>query len=120
MLELATSMRFAISLLTILAIASIVGTALRQNEPYFNYLDQVGTFWVSLHEVFMLFCMITALMYLLLRTALCNALSGIVCPARHARGEVLEWWLLVGIARDNIRLSRSYISLSGLRSYGQL
>ena len=32
--ELFSSMRFAIGLLTILAIASIIGTVLKQNEPY--------------------------------------------------------------------------------------
>ncbi|WP_298618582.1 cytochrome c biogenesis protein ResB, partial [uncultured Zoogloea sp.] len=35
-------MRFAISLLTILGIASIIGTVLKQNEPYNNYLNQFG------------------------------------------------------------------------------
>ena len=43
--ELLSSMRFAISLLSILAIASIVGTVLKQAEPYNNYIIQFGPFW---------------------------------------------------------------------------
>jgi len=35
-------MRFAISLLSILAVASIIGTVLKQAEPYSNYLIQLG------------------------------------------------------------------------------
>jgi cytochrome c biogenesis protein len=32
-------MRFAISLLTLLGVASIIGTVVKQNEPYNNYLS---------------------------------------------------------------------------------
>ncbi len=49
--ELFSSMRFAISLLTVLAIASIVGTVLKQNEPYNNYIVQLGTFWFEVFNV---------------------------------------------------------------------
>ena len=44
-LGLLASMRFAISLLTIVAIASIIGTVLKQGEPSANYLNQFGPFW---------------------------------------------------------------------------
>ena len=40
--ELFSSMRFAVSLLTILAIASMIGTVLKQNEPYANYKIEFG------------------------------------------------------------------------------
>jgi cytochrome c biogenesis protein len=43
--ELLSSMRFAISLLSILAVASIIGTVLKQSEPYANYIMQLGPFW---------------------------------------------------------------------------
>jgi len=36
-------MRFAVSLLTVLGIASILGTVLKQNEAYNNYIVQFGT-----------------------------------------------------------------------------
>ncbi len=48
--ELISSMRFAISLLTVLGIASIVGTVLKQNEPYTNYIIQFGQFWFAAFE----------------------------------------------------------------------
>lgn len=48
--ELLSSMRFAISLLTVLGIASMIGTVLRQNEPYPNYITQFGQFWFALFE----------------------------------------------------------------------
>ncbi|WP_307838976.1 cytochrome c biogenesis protein ResB [Deefgea sp. CFH1-16] len=43
--DLLSSMRFAISLLTLLAIASIIGTVLKQNEPYVNYRVEFGDFF---------------------------------------------------------------------------
>ena len=41
-------MRFAISLLTIICIASIIGTVLKQHEPIGNYINQFGPFWAEL------------------------------------------------------------------------
>ena len=40
--ELLSSMRFAISLLTLISIASIIGTVLKQNEPMTNYVNPVS------------------------------------------------------------------------------
>jgi cytochrome c biogenesis protein len=41
-LELLASMRFAISLLTVICIASVIGTVLKQHEPLVNYVNQFG------------------------------------------------------------------------------
>ncbi|MFN4103165.1 MAG: substrate-binding domain-containing protein, partial [Tepidimonas sp.] len=38
--ELLSSMRFAIALLTVISIASVVGTVLKQHEPINNYVNQ--------------------------------------------------------------------------------
>jgi cytochrome c biogenesis protein len=43
--ELVSSMRFAISLLVIIAIAAIIGTVMKQNQPMPNYVNQFGPFW---------------------------------------------------------------------------
>lgn len=43
-------MYLAISLLVAVAIASVVGTVLQQNEPYQNYIIKFGPFW---HEIFL-------------------------------------------------------------------
>ena len=50
LLELLSSMRFAIGLLTILAIASVIGTVLRQNEPWPNYVAEFGPFWFEVYR----------------------------------------------------------------------
>lgn len=70
-------MRFAVSLLTILAIASIVGTVLKQNEPYPNYVAQFGQFWfgffemLGLYDVYHAAWFIVILTFLILSTSLC-------------------------------------------------
>jgi len=40
--EMLSSMRFSISLLTIICIASVIGTVLKQHEPLTNYVNQFG------------------------------------------------------------------------------
>src|SRR5690349_12569949 len=40
LLELVSSMRFAIALLTVICIASVIGTVLKQQEPLGNYINQ--------------------------------------------------------------------------------
>ncbi|WP_286851587.1 cytochrome c biogenesis protein ResB, partial [Hydrogenophaga sp. 70-12] len=45
--ELLSSMRFAVSLLTVICIASVIGTVVKQNEPYNNYVNQFGPFWAD-------------------------------------------------------------------------
>lgn len=48
--ELLSSMRFAVSLITLIAIASIIGTVLKQNEPYTSYQVEFGPFWFQVFE----------------------------------------------------------------------
>ncbi|PWB49890.1 MAG: cytochrome C biogenesis protein, partial [Nitrosomonadales bacterium] len=70
-------MRFAISLLTVLAIASIIGTVLKQNEPYPNYIMQFGQFWfqtfemLGLYDVYHSSWFLIILAFLILSTTLC-------------------------------------------------
>ena len=45
--ELLSSMRFAISLLTVICIASVIGTVVKQHEPINNYINQFGPFWAD-------------------------------------------------------------------------
>ena len=80
--ELLSSMRFAISLLSILAIASIVGTVLKQAEPYANYLIQLGPFWFEVYEKLGLYDVYHALWFLVILTFLVVSTS--VCIARNA------------------------------------
>lgn len=75
--ELLSSMRFAVAMLTVLGIASIIGTVLKQNEPYSNYMVQFGQFWFSsferigLYDVYHSIWFIAILAFLVLSTSLC-------------------------------------------------
>lgn len=46
-IELLSSMRFAISALMIVCIASAIGTIAAQNAPPINYVNQFGAFWAE-------------------------------------------------------------------------
>ncbi|MFN3397872.1 MAG: cytochrome c biogenesis protein ResB [Sulfurimicrobium sp.] len=70
-------MRLAISLLTVLAIASVIGTVLKQNEPYSNYVIQFGQFWfqvfesLGLYDVYHSGWFLAILAFLILSTGMC-------------------------------------------------
>ena len=49
--EMLSSMRFSISLLTVICIASVIGTVLKQQEPINNYVNQFGPFWAQLFSL---------------------------------------------------------------------
>lgn len=51
-IELLGSMRFAISLLVFICVASIIGTVVAQNQTMNTYIDQFGPFWVALFDKF--------------------------------------------------------------------
>lgn len=77
MVELFSSMRFAIALLSVICIASVVGTVLLQNEPVNNYVNQFGPFWyevfatLNLYNVYSAGWFILILAFLVLSTSLC-------------------------------------------------
>ena len=80
--ELVSSMRFAISLLVIIAIAAIIGTVMQQNQPMANYINQFGPFWfqifnkVGLYAVYSTWWFLLSLAILILSTSLCIARNG--------------------------------------------
>ena len=80
--ELMSSMRFAISLLSILAVASIIGTVLKQAEPYTNYLIQLGPFWFEVYEKLGLYDVYHTAWFLVILTFLVASTS--VCITRNA------------------------------------
>jgi cytochrome c biogenesis protein len=75
-------MRFAISLLSILAVASIIGTVLKQAEPYNNYMIQFGPFWFEAYEKLGLYDVYHAAWFLVILTFLVASTS--VCIYRNA------------------------------------
>ena len=70
-------MRFAITMLSIVAIASIIGTVIKQSEPYNNYLIQFGQFWFpvfeqfDLYNIYQAFWFLIILLFLVVSTTLC-------------------------------------------------
>lgn len=75
--ELISSMRFSISLLTLISIASTIGTVLKQNEPMPNYVNQFGPFWfevfgkLGLYGVYSSWWFLLIMAFLVLSTSLC-------------------------------------------------
>jgi cytochrome c biogenesis protein len=80
--ELVSSMRFAISLLVILAIAAIIGTVLRQGDIMPNYVNQFGPFWyevfrkLGLYTVYTSWWFLLILLVLIVSTSLCVIRNG--------------------------------------------
>src|ERR1700712_4691684 len=75
--ELFSSMRYAIALLTIICIASIIGTVLKQHEPINNYINQFGPFWAEvfraarLDSIYSAWWFLLILAFLVTSTSLC-------------------------------------------------
>ena len=81
-IELLSSMRFAIALLVVLAIASIVGTVLTQDDPYPNYVNQFGPFWADIFRSLGLFTVYSAWWFMLILGFLIVSIS--LCVVRNA------------------------------------
>lgn len=80
--ELVSSMRFSISLLTVICIASVIGTVVKQHEPFGNYVNQFGPFWAALFARAGLFAVYSAWWFVLILAFL--VLSTSLCIARNA------------------------------------
>ncbi len=80
--ELISSMRFAISLLVLIAIASVIGTIIKQNESLPSYVNQFGPFWFEIFDKFSLYSLYSAwwflltLGFLVLSTSFCIVRNG--------------------------------------------
>ncbi|MES2264062.1 MAG: cytochrome c biogenesis protein ResB [Pseudomonadota bacterium] len=96
-IELLSSMRFAISLLTLIAIASVIGTVMKQNEPMSNYVNQFGPFWfevfgkLGLYAVYSAWWFLLVMGFLVLSTSLC-----IIRNAPKMMKDMKSW-------RENVR-----------------
>ncbi|WUR12770.1 cytochrome c biogenesis protein ResB [[Empedobacter] haloabium] len=75
--ELLSSMRFAIALLMMIAIAAIIGTIMQQNQPMPNYINQFGPFWfevfgkLGLYAVYSAWWFLLMMAFLVTSTTLC-------------------------------------------------
>ncbi|HGS8438658.1 TPA: cytochrome c biogenesis protein ResB [Neisseria lactamica] len=70
-------MRFAVALLSLLGIASVIGTVLQQNQPPTDYLVKFGPFWaqifgfLGLYDVYASVWFVVIMMFLVVSTGLC-------------------------------------------------
>ena len=97
LVELVSSMRFAISMLTIIAIASMIGTVMKQNEPAPNYINQFGPFWAAVFYKFSLYALYSSWWFLLILGALITSTA--LCITRNGPKmlrDMRSW-------RDNVR-----------------
>ncbi|MGM0594260.1 MAG: cytochrome c biogenesis protein ResB [Pseudomonadota bacterium] len=90
------SMNLAITLLVAVAIASVIGTVLQQNEPYNNYVMKFGPFWfevfksLSLYDIYSALWFLVLLGFLLVSTSVCvyRSSPGILRDMRNFRLDV--------------------------------
>ncbi len=75
-------MNLAITLLVAVAIAAVIGTVLKQNEAYQNYIIKFGPFWFEVFEKLALYDVYSATWFLLILTLL--VISTSVCIYRNA------------------------------------
>ena len=80
--ELISSMRFAIALLAMIAIAAVIGTVMKQGEAGSNYINQFGPFWYEIFRKIGLYTVYSAWWFLLLMTALVTSTT--LCIVRNA------------------------------------
>lgn len=88
LLEFLGSMNLAITLLIVIAISSVIGTVLRQNEPYQNYIIEFGSFWFEVYKTLGLYDVYSAAWFLLILSFL--VISTSVCIYRNAPGMLRE------------------------------
>jgi len=80
--ELLASMRFAIALLTVICIASVIGTVVEQRQPTTSYVNQFGPFWAELFGKLSLYTVYGAWWFVLILAFLVTSVS--LCIARNA------------------------------------
>ncbi|MGB6103410.1 MAG: cytochrome c biogenesis protein ResB [Pusillimonas sp.] len=102
--ELLGSMRFAVSLLMFICVASLIGTVLQQNQAATNYIDQFGPFWFAVFDKFSIWHIYNSWWFLLIMAFLVVSTS--ICLLRNAPKMV----------RD-MQSFREYVRGSSLRSF---
>ncbi|MES2323723.1 MAG: cytochrome c biogenesis protein ResB [Pseudomonadota bacterium] len=95
--ELVSSMRFAITMLVMIAIAAILGTVVTQGEPMPNYVNQFGPFWFEVFKKLGLYAIYSAWWFILILVLLIASTT--FCIIRNAPKMVKDMrsW------RENVR-----------------
>ena len=80
--ELVSSMRFAISMLVMIAIASIMGTVVKQGAPNNEYVNQFGPFWFEVFNKLGMYSIYSAWWFILILALLLASTT--FCISRNA------------------------------------
>ena len=104
--RLLASMRFAVGLLVVIALASVIGTVLPQHQPYSVYAGLYGAFWADVFDALGLFHVYQSTWYVLMLAFL--VASTTACMARHVPVIVRDW-----------RNCKEDISVQALQAMGQ-
>ncbi len=102
--ELLGSMRFAVSLLMFICVASIIGTVLQQNQPEITYTDQFGMYWYAVFSKFGVAQVYNTWWFLLIMAFLVVSTS--ICVIRNAPKMIKD-----------MRTFREYIREGSLRAF---
>jgi len=95
--ELLGSMRFAISLLVIISVASVIGTVLPQNRPQATYIDQFGPFWFEVLDKFSVWSIYNSAWFIVIMAFLVVSTS--ICLTRNTPKMIRE----MRSFRENVR-----------------
>ena len=82
-------MRFAITMLSFVGIASIIGTILKQKQPYESYIIKFGQFWFDIFSHLDLFNVYQAIWFLIILVFLIASTS--LCVSRNSPGILREY-----------------------------
>jgi len=88
LLEFLGSMNLAIMLLCALGISSAIGTMLKQNQPFEDYLLRFGPFWFEVFKELGLYNIYASIWFLAINAFL--VVSTLVCVYRNAPGMLRE------------------------------
>ncbi len=113
-IELLSSMRFSITLLTLVCIASVLGTLLKQNEPNINYINQFGVFWARVFDVAQLTHIYSAWWFMLILLFLVTSTS--LCVLRNAPKIARDWH----VYKENLRVQNLSAFAHQFQTNGQL
>lgn len=103
-IELLGSMRFAVSLLMFICVASLIGTVLQQNQPPTTYLDRFGAFWFAVFDKFSIWHIYNSWWFLVIMAFLVVSTS--ICLIRNTPKML-----------NDARSFREYIRGSSLRAF---
>ena len=87
--QLMSSMRFAITMLSFVGIASIIGTILKQKQPYESYIIKFGQFWFDIFKHLDLFNVYQAVWFLIILVFLISSTS--LCVIRNSPSILREY-----------------------------